>query len=329
MPYNWLKVVALASLLAWYFYGDQLRAALSKSDSMASDVGGVSLPKPVGTTSRAGTHPIMLYIEGPPASGKTFLLENQTVRSLGDRFGCDVEIIPEEIDSDALADFNDSKKKPIVGYTFELYMLAIRGRDDAKCRANPNRLHVFDRTLIGSHVFHIANYVVGTYDGQRARRLFAMNLIERACAPISSSARRDVPEIVIVYCPTDFLLCHTRIVNRDGADKHIDKRYHEIVVFVYAYVMLMIEARYPHVGFLPDSVFLENGVFKPLAKRLPLDYNASRLAVRRLARTNVSIDMTNVERARFMESIGNYKPNGLVWEEVGTRWSCEIIYDEK
>lgn len=321
LPYGWLKVVALASFLAWYFYGEQLRAAIPKSN----------ISEAPSSAHRASDHPIMLYIEGPPASGKTFLLEQQSTRSLGNQFGCDVEIIPEEIDSDALADFNDSKKKPIVGYTFELYMLAIRERDDNKCRANPSRLHVFDRTLIGSHVFHIANYVVGTYDATRARRLFAMNLVERACAPITLSARKVtqfVPEIVIVYCPTDFQLCHTRIVDRDGADKHIDKRYHEIVVFVYAYVMLMIEARYPHVGFLPDDVFIQSGGAKQTAKRLTLDYDAGRQAVRRLARANIDINMTDVERARFTESVGNYKPNGLVWSKLGARWHCEMMDDK-
>ena len=52
--------------------------------------------------------------------------------------------------------------------------------------------------------------------------------------------------------------------------------------------------------------------------------------MRRLARANIDIEMSDVERARFAEAVGNYKPNGLVWSNYSdsANWQCDMIADE-
>lgn len=229
----------------------------------------------------------IVNLEGPPGAGKTWSLKNVDWRRV---FGRTINVVDESIPDGVMADFYDQKKQAVVAYTFEHFTVALRQAIDWRCRSDTARTHIRDRTLISSHVFQLVGYTLGTLTGAQIDELLSLKIV----------ANSLLPGHAVVYFGTDAALCHERVVKRAGADAGIDARYHEVAVFVHAYVIAQLVAAHP------DVVFLEGTSLKA-------GYDAARhrKAVLKKAKANLVIALAPAEHARFMRVAG---PLDVAWE---------------
>ncbi len=258
------------------------------------------------TKKRAYPHRVLVL--GPPASGKTWLMENaKWVRA----FGHAVNKVPELIDELAKADFYDKTKRAVCAYTFDWYLMTMRERDEADCRTDTSVTHVFDCNLIGSASYHIGCYVAGYHEPDRAQALFDRKPIAQACRPLGMDTEyADLPDLVVVYCGAPFNVCHNRIGQRKTADNEIEPLYHNVLVFVNAYLVLHVMQTYPHVSFLLDSEFPKHTATRE-------DYKRGREAVRKAAIANLDVTLNREQCDRLLYATKHlYMPEDMVQIEL-------------
>lgn len=256
-------------------------------------------------------YPHRVYIEGPQASGKSYLIDQVDFAKI---FGhSSIHIVPENVDQLALADFCDEEKQKTVAYTFNLLMAHYRQTQADLCKRDNTKTFLFDCSLIRSAVFHIVDYTWGILSQKHAQALFDLNLIAEACKPVRKDTEwTNAPNDVLIYCSADITVCAHRIIARGGADKNIKPQYHRLCVFVYAYVVLHIIERFPHMYFFLDTHRPPNGV-----ANWDSYLTNKRTEVEKAAMGNLDIELTMAQRIRFLEAVSKLnKPAGFTWTEA-------------
>lgn len=251
--------------------------------------------------------PPIVNCEGPPGAGKTYSLSRLPWPVL---FGVpSVEFSHEDIPRAVMANYYANKA--VVGFMFENYMAAVRLADERRCRAETGRVHVRDRTLIGSAIFHMANYVAGDLDEAEHTELGRLDLVTRGLAPVVGGGGGEW-RVVVVYYGTPYSECLKRVVERDGADAAMPPRYLQIVCFCYAYAVAAAIADDRRVDFL-----LAERLGDAPAPLTPAAYAEHRVAVVDAAAANLEITLTDAEHARFVRVAPRASIDGYRWTGVG------------
>lgn len=331
LPRQWMRTLAwIAIIVYWLFRTTILRivtnARLSVSTSPASPTSTVS------TTLTGNPRKVlrMICIEGAQATGKSYTLEQHPAVWWQRTFNCvSVAIVPETINQRVLAYYSEDHtddepcptcqhkpgRTPEYSFLFEIKMVEKRLREHDQSMHDVNTAHIHERSLIGCHAFHVVNYTLGYLTLDDARDLMQYELLRKMCGTAPATGRGT--EIIVVYCVASFDVCRERLKKRAHADKGLGERYHAVVLFVYAYLMLEIASSYKHIGMFTHDALPETAPTKN-------DYGRGRNSVINAALSNIDITMSAEEKQRFIWYVGNTSPHpDIVWRAgANGNWRC-------
>lgn len=326
LPRQWMRTLAWLAIIVFWFFGSSIARLVAGARLSVSSA---TLPRVGSTATSAARKGLrMICIEGAQATGKSYTLNQHPVEWWQSTFKCSAAIVPETINERVLAYYSEDHandapcatchrkpgRTPEYSFLFEVKMVEKRLREHAQSLHDSARLHIHERSLVGCHAFHIVNYTLGLLTIDDARDLMAYALLSKIGARPADGRGRD---IAIVYCVAPFNVCRARIKQRAHADKNLNARYHAVVLFVYAYLMLEIANSYPHIGMFTHDALPQHEPTKQ-------DYVLGRHKVVAAALANLDITMSNDEKRRFIWYVGDTSPHPDVkWSAAGNDlWRC-------